>query len=413
MKPWGTSDNRLSVRNPDLFKELHPTKNTHVDVAKLTIGITVKVFWRCAEGHEWVNSVMQRYSQSTGCPECANIKKRKRPIEVEQSVKAARLNRTIVDTVAIGDATENYVKELLQTHQDVLMVEKIGQFSGSCDIVVTYRDGTKIQLQVKTLVKRVIESGRVYYTLHVKRNKYTERMLIVGVNTDRTRFILEHAGNIKLEGLSLNWNSATGEKSIHDDMMYSNADVFLQAMVVKGRLSEPFICMDDILNPAMLKEYKMHERIKIACIDRQIIYARSETNGNTIDATINGIPVQQKFTSGRNKSTKYGANFQVNAKKSGGVASGAELSTIQIQVPYDATDPFEYIVVEAGTKEGESAYPGSFCFIPKQELINQGILKTDTSPGCRAFYIYAKDHKNEHWSKAYWNRWDFFTPATN
>lgn len=406
-------ENRLSVVAPGLFREVHATKNMHVDINKLTIGMTVKVWWRCAAGHEWETSVTQRYRQSTGCGKCANIKKRKRPIEVEQRVKAARLNRTFIDTVTVGDATENYVMELLRTHVDILSVEKIGQFSGSCDLIVLYRDGTKIQVQVKTLVKRVIDSGRVYYGLHMTSNAYPEAMLIVGVNTDRTKFILEYAGNIKRITVNLNWDSATGEKSMYDHMMYSDANVFLQAMVVKGRQSEPFICMEDILNPAMLKEYKMHERMKLACAEKQITYLRNETNGNTVDGTINSIPIQQKFTSSRNKSNTNGANFQVNAKKSGGNSAGTEWSTVQIQVPYDATDPFDYIVVEAGTKEGESLYPGSFCFIPKQELIKQGILKTATSPGCRAFYIYAKDHKKDHWSKAYWDRWDFFTRSVS
>lgn len=60
----------LAARRPDLYAQLHPTRNVEVDLATLGAGSGRKVWWRCADGHEWQASVANR-SQGSRCPVCA------------------------------------------------------------------------------------------------------------------------------------------------------------------------------------------------------------------------------------------------------------------------------------------------------------------------------------------------------
>lgn len=66
-----TEDNCLAVKNPDLMKEWHATKNslTPYDV---TLKSHTKVWWKCKIGHEWEASPANR--DRTGCPYCAGKK---------------------------------------------------------------------------------------------------------------------------------------------------------------------------------------------------------------------------------------------------------------------------------------------------------------------------------------------------
>lgn len=56
---------------PDLLKELHPTKNSHIDLSRIGRGGQVKLIWVDHLGHEWKASVANRARLNSGCPYCA------------------------------------------------------------------------------------------------------------------------------------------------------------------------------------------------------------------------------------------------------------------------------------------------------------------------------------------------------
>lgn len=64
----------LRFRNPELFDEIHLQKNRHIDIAKLTYGSKIKIWWVCKKGHEWLAPVYSR-SKGAGCPKCSRINK--------------------------------------------------------------------------------------------------------------------------------------------------------------------------------------------------------------------------------------------------------------------------------------------------------------------------------------------------
>jgi len=69
--------NDLTVTNPEVAAEWHPTKNLPLTPQMVTAGSGRVVWWRCKMGHEWRASVFSRAGKShhAGCPYCAGRKK--------------------------------------------------------------------------------------------------------------------------------------------------------------------------------------------------------------------------------------------------------------------------------------------------------------------------------------------------
>jgi hypothetical protein len=67
--PKATDQYNLSVINPRLAKEWHPTRNGALNPRNVTPGSGKKVWWICTEGHEWQAPVYSR-SRGSGCPVC-------------------------------------------------------------------------------------------------------------------------------------------------------------------------------------------------------------------------------------------------------------------------------------------------------------------------------------------------------
>ena len=67
--------NDLSITHPDLYAEIHPTKNGDLNLLTISQGSVKKIWWICSTcGNEWQTSPNQRTASKSGCPEC---KKRK------------------------------------------------------------------------------------------------------------------------------------------------------------------------------------------------------------------------------------------------------------------------------------------------------------------------------------------------
>ena len=65
-------DNCLATLNPDIAAEWHPTKNGLLTPRKTSNRSNKKVWWLCAEGHEYIAYVYNRTGPyRTGCPYCA------------------------------------------------------------------------------------------------------------------------------------------------------------------------------------------------------------------------------------------------------------------------------------------------------------------------------------------------------
>ena len=66
--------NDLAATNPELVSEWHPTKNGTLTPERVFPGSARRVWWRCAEGHEWQAAISSRAKGGCGCPVCAGKK---------------------------------------------------------------------------------------------------------------------------------------------------------------------------------------------------------------------------------------------------------------------------------------------------------------------------------------------------
>ncbi len=64
--------NDLATRFPQLASEWHPIKNSNVTPNSISPGSHTKVWWLCANGHEWPASPNHRTSKTRNCPYCCS-----------------------------------------------------------------------------------------------------------------------------------------------------------------------------------------------------------------------------------------------------------------------------------------------------------------------------------------------------
>ena len=63
----------LRSEYPELAKQWHPTRNYPLVAHSVTSGSGKKVWWQCANGHEW-RAVINSRTRGMGCPYCAGQK---------------------------------------------------------------------------------------------------------------------------------------------------------------------------------------------------------------------------------------------------------------------------------------------------------------------------------------------------
>lgn len=375
---------------PELLLELDNSNNFNFDIKSVTIGSDKIAIWKCLKNtsHILYSASFATRCKGHGCKMCADDKMRIHQKE-DKDKHIAKLVDSI-NSVEIGDRTEEYIVELLLSMQCYLKVEKLGETSEKCDIRITLQNGSEKSIQVKTLTNN---SGRDQW--YFKNSKtYDNNMLIVMVNKDRNRFACEYAGNITVKNLSLSFSA---ENSKYKNIMFTNIEEF------KMRLYQniPFSCDYKLdISKDISKEYAMLERLKSFCFRKGITYTRNTTNSNTIDVFINGVPIQAKYCSFPKDTNRI--TYSVSFHKSAGILNGKNISR-----PYSINDPFEYVIVEVGgirdgTEFDLTRYHNKFCSIPKLELINRKILSSDNCPGKSAFSVCPPDYVGDHWSKKYW-----------
>ena len=65
-----TAEYNLDKLYPDLVKEWHPTRNAKLKSYDVTPRSNKKVWWKCTQGHEWIDLVSHR-TNGRGCPYCS------------------------------------------------------------------------------------------------------------------------------------------------------------------------------------------------------------------------------------------------------------------------------------------------------------------------------------------------------
>lgn len=62
--------NDLKTTNPGLATEFHPTLNGELTAENVTARTSKRLWWQCAEGHEWAAYAYARAASGSKCPQC-------------------------------------------------------------------------------------------------------------------------------------------------------------------------------------------------------------------------------------------------------------------------------------------------------------------------------------------------------
>jgi hypothetical protein len=60
----------MLISNTEIFQTVHPYLNKNIDLSKVSLGSSIKMWWLCEKRHEWETPVYVR--QRSGCPRCSN-----------------------------------------------------------------------------------------------------------------------------------------------------------------------------------------------------------------------------------------------------------------------------------------------------------------------------------------------------
>ncbi len=351
-----------------------------------------KAKWVCIFSHSWMASPNSRTNCASKCPECCNQQRR----VVDPELKEAAMNRTgRRTTTQTGDDSERFIENLLKQQTCFLNVERIGFTSDKADIVVQLKTGEKKSLQVKTLTLNKSD-GSYFMTNDAV---YASDMLIVMLNQERTCFAVNFAGKICVKRLGLQFAFA---KSKYRDIMFTDKNAFVTRLIELIPLSTTMVPTN---TESVNKEIAMFGRLQQFCEDHDLQFRRNDTNGDTMDAFIEGIPIQCKFSSLPLDSP---TTYHISMKKSAG-----RVGKHAVKRPYSVLDEFQYVVVEVGgTVANKTLYLGQFCFIPISKLKEREVLTTDTCPGKTSIHVCAPDtKKTSHWSYKYWDNVEDFSKS--
>jgi len=374
---------------PELVKEWNYDMNIDIDISKITFSSHKKVYWKCDKGHVYLASLNNRTkkNKNSKCLKCST--ELKRIHNIDDVNKKIYNYKPVINTTLIGDESEIYILNLLLNKNIYKDVKRLGNMGSNADISITHFDDTINYIQIKTITKILNNKDSYYYT---NDHKYPDNMLIVMLNKSKDRFALEFHSNIKVKRLSLSYDY---KKSKYKDIMFTDLNIFFKKLIelipMSTRINNIYSCIS--------KEIASLYRFEKFCKTNNIDYKRNITNGNTIDGTINNFNFQEKFIS---KNYKNRLTYMITSSKSAG-----RLNNKNIKRPYSEND-FDYIIIEiGGTISSPNKYLNNFCIIPKNILIEQNILQTDTCKGKKKFYICAPDCKKPHWSKNLWNNISF------
>lgn len=376
---------------PLLFAELHPSKNIGIDLETLTTGQHCVVWWVCPSGHEYKAKINNRTINSAKCLECFRVSRN--IYHEEQQIDRG----PVVNNIAIGDQTEEYVEQLLANHPDVECVEKIGEWAGYVDLVVKLRtDDKRRSLQVKTFTRNSSTDDRELGTK--LKGEYPPDLLVAMVSKDRSKFACEFAGKLPRK-FTLLWDS---NKSIHASKRIFTEDAFVSSILKQLPTATAFISIEETMCPKVRLEFDMFMRLQAACEARGISCLKNKTNSDCVDAFLNGKPAQLKYVT--HKAVERDSHFIVKASlsKSSGFKDGK-----RIKRPLHDSDAFEFVIVEASSAQEPRHFElGEFFIFPKSYLIEKGVVASTNSAGKQSLRIACNAYKKDHYGKGFHNRFD-------
>lgn len=356
----------LFMKRPDLLPELE----TGVNVGTLLTKSRKTLKWNPKCGHSYSRAVFRRVEVHSPCVICDPLPH-------------------CDDCVKIGTATENWLAVLLRSLPLVQRVDETGHmYNGIDDLVLTLTDGTKRLAQGKTLSKRNGNNFGLSYD-----QSYPERMLILAVDNERSKFFVSYAQDFKnykgkngrgCAGISFGPTSKNFQ-----DKKFNNAAAFAAKVLelLPQALQEHELKAEDRYSANFLVEKQSRERLRTKSESFGFEFVDHKDNISSVDLYINGKSVQHKFSTEKRAVALEWSSLGKNRKRK--------------CVPYSCADGIEIFSFE------HSRHLGDFLLIPASVLVEAGFLSNAADGGKVKFSAYDPADLEQHYAR-YWNNFTIF-----
>ncbi len=286
-----------------------------------------------------------------------------------------------------GDDTELWVIEKLKLINFISDISCIGYTGSKYDIEFKLKNDHKLRgIQVKTLTK--CKSQKDGYRFTLKNQTYSDNVLIIGVNNDRTRFVIGFFKDFKSKYPTFTFSN---DKSYYQNIMFSNCNKFIKKL--KMMLTTTDVCDKDCFSSKSTKlEYHSLERLSTKCNENALEYNRVKESGSIIDCIINSYNIQHKSTK-PTKLSRSSFQFNIFTRKS------------SVPTPYSDKDGIDFFIFEI------VPFQNNFYIVPIEILIEQGYIQTNDNTGKLGISIpNPKMGNQDHWINKYLNNFSLLKP---
>lgn len=293
-------------------------------------------------------------------------------------------------TTKIGDDSEIFILNILQTFQEIESCLKIGQIYDKYDIKYKfYNENFERGLQVKTLTQN---SFYIHSFIAYGCKNYLDNTLIVMINKERNKFGLIFSHECPIGGtINLTFNpKAIRNKYINN--IFTDIDIFKNKLLEYIKKSNIY---EEQLSKEHIKEKESLERLKNECEKNNLTFIQPNSGASVYDCIINGFKIQCKFTSVKDKNL-YRCNMFKNGPRENGKRT---------HIPYNVDSDIDFVIIEIETKDIQRY----FYIIPKNEFINKNIFSSNTVKGLHTIGIPPPNYKGESkyiWTLNYLNKFD-------
>lgn len=292
---------------------------------------------------------------------------------------------TAINNTKIGDETEQWLCDIIQTLVSINSVKRIGYIRSELDVIYKVNNEDKYRgVQVKTL--QYSKRSNVYSIS--SHTEYSDDTLIVGISKKRDKFVLYFSEELQNMGIRFSFGK---RKTKYSQYMFTDLSRFL----IKLEELLPKSSFYDInkLQRDVKTEHESMERLKNKCIDNELTFEYFETHASRIDCIINNYNVQCKASSRKSHNI---ISFSINTYA--GKINGKKISR-----PYSDIDGIDFFIMEMLN------YKGDFYIIPIKEMINRGYIKTAECNGKKSIGLPKPGYTEDHWAKKYLNNFDQLT----
>jgi len=223
--PKATEKYNLSLINPNLAKEWHPSRNRDLNPRTVTPGSGKKVWWICSSGHEWEATVYSR-NRGSGCPLCSKstaINDTDSLISNKELVKEWHLTRN--SGLNIRNLPSNFNKKVWwlckEGHEWKATVQN--RMKGS-DCPICYK-GTRHKKALRTN-RFAHPSGRSAATQNADLAKATFTQSSAATGFRKNRRFLHRATVILEDAQSGTWSYAKTKNFSNDGMLLESEIAF-------------------------------------------------------------------------------------------------------------------------------------------------------------------------------------------